>query len=531
MPGLAVRLTKVLLLAGLALAVTATSGSAASATKAPLLGVVPHTSQQAPGVRALAEHAAVSRPGFLTFDSSYETTIDRYFADVAHDSGGSSNVYSAATQYSDGSGSVQYRSAFGGSFVDHDPLPANGCSDGKDSACVSKTQLQAEIQRVLTLQGWHGSSSNLFFVMTPDGVGSCVGSNTQCSTNYFCAYHDDFTDSSGEQVLFANEPYQAAIAGCESGSAPNGGDADTTINTISHEHNEAITDPLGNAWWSNDGSEDENGDLCAWTFGATLGGNTLAPYNQVINGHHYWLQQEWSNADNGCVQHLGGPATAAQGGSGPLVDHGGPVMHTNTTYAIYWLPRPGNRTLPTVSGTAAAGRTLTSSKGAWNGSPTGYAYQWQRCSAKGSACVDISGATDAQYKLTRADASKYVRSTVRAENVNGSSAFAASGGELVTLTPHAATAPRIAGVARIGRRLTASKGSWSGPPSKFSFQWLRCNAAGGSCVAIGGATHSAYKLTTRDASHRLRVRVTAANAAGRMTATSRATSRVSAAKH
>src|SRR5262249_10286925 len=160
-----------------------------------------------------------------------------------------------------------------------------------------------------------------------------------------------------------------------------------------------------------------------------------------------------------CVQHLGGPATAAQGGSGPLVDHGGPVMHTNTTDAIYWLPRPGNRTLPTGSGTAAAGRTLTSSKGAGNGPPAGHRYPEQRWSGEGMACGDISGATDAQYKLTRADASKYVRSTVRAENVNGSSAFAASGGELVTLTPHAATAPRIAGVARVGRRLTASKGS------------------------------------------------------------------------
>ena len=62
----------------------------------------------------------------------------------------------------------------------------------------------------------------------------------------------------------------------------------------------------------------------------------------MINGHHYDLQQEWSNADGGCVQKLGGTASAATFGSGPLVYQGGPVMHTNTTYAIYWLPTAGN---------------------------------------------------------------------------------------------------------------------------------------------------------------------------------------------
>jgi hypothetical protein len=477
-------------------------------------------------VRALAAHKALSSSGFLAFDSSYEATIDRYFADVAHDSRGTSNVYSAATQYSDGSGPVQYQSAFGGSYVDHYPLPANGCNDGKDSACLSNSQLQAEIQRVLTVKGWHGSTSNLFFLMTPDGVGSCAGSNAQCSTNFFCAYHDDFTDANSEPVLYANEPYQATIAGCESGSSPNGGDADTTINTISHEHNEAITDPFGNAWWADDGSEDENGDLCGWNFGATLGGSGITSYNQLINGHHYWLQQEWSNSDNGCVQHLGGPASAASSGSGPLVGHGGLVMHTNTTYAIYWLPAPGNKALPTLSGTAAARRTLTSSAGSWNGAPTGYAYQWQRCSARSTACVDIPGATASRYRLTRADGGKYVRSTVRAENVNGSSASAASAGELVVLTPHAEKGPAVTGRARVGRRLAASKGAWSGPPKTVRFQWLRCNARGGSCVAIRGATHASFRLTRHDAGRRLRVRVTAVNAAGRATATSRATARV-----
>ena len=34
-----------------------------------------------------------------------------------------------------------------------------------------------------------------------------------------------------------------------------------------------------------------------------------AKYNQVINGHFYWFQEEWSNQTHSCLQRLT-PATA-----------------------------------------------------------------------------------------------------------------------------------------------------------------------------------------------------------------------------
>src|SRR5439155_6261261 len=40
---------------------------------------------------------------------------------------------------------------------------------------------------------------------------------------------------------------------------------------------------------------------------------------------------------------------------------------------------PANTSLPVISGTAQQGQTLTASQGAWSGSPTSYAYQWQHC--------------------------------------------------------------------------------------------------------------------------------------------------------
>jgi hypothetical protein len=387
---------------------------------------------------------------------------------------------------------------------------------------------------VLTAKGWHCGLDHIFFLMTPNGVGSCFdGVSNQCSTNDYCAYHSAFTDSSGEDVIYANEPYEGPYPGCTgSGQGfPNDVDADTTVNTISHEHNEAITDPFGNAWVGSDGVS-ENGDLCAYGFGMPLGGTPgVDAYNQLINGHQYDLQQEFSNTDfnstqKGCIQRPGAASTATAFGSPPLLYGGGPVMHTNTTYAIYWLPTAGNTSLPAVTGTVAVKQTLTTSKGSWTAAPSAYSYQWQRCSSTGTGCVDIAGATTAKYTLKAADAGHVVRSTVRATNVNGVSSPATSAVMArVVDVPAVTKAPRIAGRMHVGKKLSGRHGSWTYPQT-YRYQWLRCDMRGGNCSKIPAATHATYKLTTRDAGHRLRLRVTVANAAGSKTAVSNATGRV-----
>lgn len=543
MTGFATRSITLLVLAALLIAVTASSGSAASPSphRGRILGVVPHSGPPAVAPQLFSRSKAVKAapPTTLTFDPSYQTVINQYFTDVAHDSNLGTNVYSVATQYSDTSGAVQYQSTFGGSYVDNNPLPANGCNDGVDPYCITDKQIANEIQTVLTAKGWHGGLDRAYFLMTPNGVGSCFDAlGTDCTTNAFCAYHSFFVDSNVEDVIYANEPYLGPSGDCTgTGNSPgdiqgfpNDVDSDTTINTISHEHNEAITDPLTDpnflAWVAADGSE--NGDLCAYGFG-TQTGTGAGAYNQVINGHHYDLQQEFSNAagvNGGCVQHLGGPVTPATFSSGPLVYQGGPVMHTNTTYAIYWLPTARNSSPPVVTGTAVVNRTLTTTAGSWAGTTGARTYKWQRCSSTGKSCVDISGATATTYPLTTADGGHVIRSTVRATNVNGVSPPAASAGTaMVVDVPAAHKAPRISGRARVGKKLSGSHGSWTYAP-RFAYQWLRCNAHGGSCSTIHHATHSSYKPTRRDAGHRLRFRVTVTNAAGSKAAVSASSSLV-----
>ena len=86
---------------------------------------------------------------------------------------------------------------------------------------------------------------------------------------------------------------------------------------------------------------------------------------------------------------------------------------------------PTNTALPTITGTAAVGSMLTASTGGWDGSPTGYAYQWQRCDAAGANCSPV-GTDSATYPLVAGDLGKTIRVVVTASNDIGPSAPATS---------------------------------------------------------------------------------------------------------
>ena len=89
--------------------------------------------------------------------------------------------------------------------------------------------------------------------------------------------------------------------------------------------------------------------------------------------------------------------------------------------------------------------------------------------------------------------------------------------------PSNTSLPSISGSARDGSVLTASPGSWTGSPTSYAYQWLRCDAEGGNCAPISGATSQRYTVQTADVGHRLRVQVTATNSSGSGVAESRPT--------
>jgi hypothetical protein len=203
---------------------------------------------------------------------------------------------------------------------------------------------------------------------------------------------------------------------------------------------------------------------------------------------------------------------------------------------------PVNSTLPSISGAAVEGQSVTADPGRWSGPARSYSFQWQRCDSSGAACSAIAAATRKNYLVVAADVGKTLRVTVVASNKNGS-ATATSGATAVVTTRIAATtststattttssvppsntaSPTISGTPQQGQTLTAAPGSWSGTtPLSYAYQWKRCDTAGASCAAISGATNTGYLLTSADVSWTIRVSVTASNSVGFATASSAAT--------
>lgn len=151
---------------------------------------------------------------------------------------------------------------------------------------------------------------------------------------------------------------------------------------------------------------------------------------------------------------------------------------------------------PVISGTPAAGATLTAKPGTWSPAPVTLAYRWYR---NGAA---ITGATAATYKLTTTDRGTSITVVVTGTKSGyltvsrKSAAFAVP--QALTATP----APVISGTATVGATLTATPGTWSPAPVTLAYQWYRSGAA------ITGATAAAYKLTTTDRGTTITVVVT-----------------------
>ena len=243
----------------------------------------------------------------LTFDPGYEALIEKFLIDVAADSHKTSNVYGLSGQYTDSTGTAAYASTYAGAVVDTDALPPNGCTEPPTgpgwSVCLTDDQLETELEHVVAADDLPTNGGNIYFIITPNGFGSCTdASSSSCAlggrANGYCGYHSETPN----RILYAVIPYNAVAGHCQSNNPrPNSSTADPTISTISHEHNETVTDPDGNAWIDSQG--DEEADLCLTSFGPSLSAARdpgVTPWNETINGDHYFLQEEWSNANSAC---------------------------------------------------------------------------------------------------------------------------------------------------------------------------------------------------------------------------------------
>jgi PKD repeat protein len=281
-------------------------------------------------------YAIYWRPsGAPAYPAGYQEGVNRYLTDLGQDSSGHENVDSVSAQYNDATGEfANYNSNFGRAPIDTDPYPANGCAQA--TICLTDEQIQTELKAFVEAQRLPTDLEHEYFLLTPPAVESCFMEEVEgklveeCSAGskkpVFCAYHGNAPiESSGEvvgELIYSDDPYVTGISGCDTGNHPNGSPSDGVIQGgLSHEHNESITDPLPNGGWTDFATGEESGyeigDKCdtgreVSEFGSALGEveveeggkKVKAKYNQVVNGHFYWYQQEWSNQGYRCLQRL-----------------------------------------------------------------------------------------------------------------------------------------------------------------------------------------------------------------------------------
>jgi hypothetical protein len=192
---------------------------------------------------------------------------------------------------------------------------------------------------------------------------------------------------------------------------------------------------------------------------------------------------------------------------------------------------PQNTGLPTISGAAQVGGTLTAGTGSWDGVSLTYTFQWLRCDSAGGACASAAGQTSATYVATSVDAGRTLRLVVTATNKNGAAAATSAPTTISALVivptptptaPASTAAPILSGTPVDGQSLSTTNGTWSGSPTGYSYQWKRCDTTGANCGSIAGATAQSYALTSSDLGATIRSMVTASSTAGSGTATSAA---------
>jgi len=287
-----------------------------------------------PVMRTTRVHLFFWDPSGTSFPAAYTNGIVRYFRDLIAVQPARRNVYSVARQYgakyqmTEPALCLVHTSKCAKAWIIRDAYPNFGSGDctvnAGWSACLTQTDMTNELEHIRTSELHFGTgTTDISFVFLPPNVDTC---DPACfSTPAFCAYHSAYA-SGTSGVVWANMPYVPGSA-CDINEYPNGSvattPADGEYSVISHEHNEAMTDPLPGSGWFNGDTAHENGDQCAYVFdqantigfGVSPGTGPLSGtpghyWDQKINHHKYLLQEEWSNSffaasgnTVGCLQH------------------------------------------------------------------------------------------------------------------------------------------------------------------------------------------------------------------------------------
>jgi DNA-binding beta-propeller fold protein YncE len=176
---------------------------------------------------------------------------------------------------------------------------------------------------------------------------------------------------------------------------------------------------------------------------------------------------------------------------------------TNKVYVFFQNPS-ATIDSPAPGGTYDVGQVV----------PTGYSCQ---DSAEGpgiASCADNHGGSGGTGTLDTSSAGTHFYAVTATSQDGAHKTVVISYTVQATTVPSNTAPPTITGTARRGETLTEHHGAWTGSPTGYGYQWMRCDSGGSSCSNISGATDQTYVLTQDDVGHTIRVAETATNAGG-----------------
>jgi hypothetical protein len=260
-------------------------------------------------------------PPGTTLPPRYHALIQQFLENVAAADGQPSNPFAVVAEYYNAAHEyIKYSSRYGGAFVDREPYPATegGCPTTSEAPyCLSREQEQDQLEAFLKASHLPRGSNNIYALLLPEGVNTCQSGFTWCgsytdgsSGKGYCGYHSAF-EHGGGRTTWANMPYLGpgeSESGCtgDEQTYPNESPADNVISVLTHELNEAITDPWPHSGWASEEGE-EVADKCDLEDGPQIGETSTGEgYDVLINHHPYDVQMLWSNALGACTMTYAG---------------------------------------------------------------------------------------------------------------------------------------------------------------------------------------------------------------------------------
>jgi hypothetical protein len=225
-----------------------------------------------------------TRAYYIWYGAWSGNTATTILTNLASNIGGSP-YFNINTTYFDGSSrNVTNSVALGGTTTDN-------YSGG---LALTDSGVASVVSRALSSGRLPLDTNAVYFVLTSADVNETSGFCTQ-----YCGWHSHGTMLGADiKYAFIGNPDRCPSACEQQTTSPNGNaGADGMASIISHELEEAVTDPDLNAWYDRRGME--NADKCAWTFGTTSRAANGSAYNMVLGGTQYLIQRNWVNASGG----------------------------------------------------------------------------------------------------------------------------------------------------------------------------------------------------------------------------------------